>query len=166
MNLADQPLQLADGRACLLIPGKHSTLQIAVIEEFGPRFAPGATVLYLSDVLDRVEIYEKARLKQLGIVATTLDELPDVVLYHTAKDRLYFVEAGVVRRAITHKRRRDVEQLSKRCDASRIYVSAFLNFPAFGKYIPHIAWESYIWIATHPDHTIYFNGGQEMTVHE
>lgn len=32
-----------------LSPGPHNRLQVAIIEEFGPRFAPGARVLYVGD---------------------------------------------------------------------------------------------------------------------
>ncbi len=115
MNLANQPLQLADGRACLLIPGKHSALQIAIVEKFGPRFATGATVLYLSDILARATIYEKDRLGQLGIVTSTLNELSDIILYSEAKHRLYLIEVGISHRAITRRRRQALEQPMKEC---------------------------------------------------
>lgn len=47
MNMV--PVTLPDGSAVHLSPGKHNELQKAIIEEFGPRFAPGAIVLYLGD---------------------------------------------------------------------------------------------------------------------
>jgi adenine-specific DNA-methyltransferase len=34
------PLKLADGKQVYLTPGKHNELQVAVIEQFGPRYAP------------------------------------------------------------------------------------------------------------------------------
>jgi len=39
------PLRLPDGSTVYLSPGEHNALQVAIIEEFGPRFASGATVL-------------------------------------------------------------------------------------------------------------------------
>ncbi len=165
MNLANQPLQLADGRACLLIPGKHSALQIAIVEKFGPRFAIGATVLYLSDILARATIYEKDRLGQLGIVTSTLNELSDIILYSEAKHRLYLIEVGISHRAITRRRRQALEQPMKECSATRIYISAFLNHAEFGRYCHLIAWESHVWLADIPEHMIHYDGEQYIIPH-
>ena len=43
------PLKLADGQELQFSPGKHNEVQKAVVEEFGPRFAPGARLLYVGD---------------------------------------------------------------------------------------------------------------------
>jgi hypothetical protein len=43
------PVCLESGEEYTLSPGPHNELQVAIIEEFGPRFAPGATLLYLGD---------------------------------------------------------------------------------------------------------------------
>lgn len=43
------PLLIADGSTLFLSPGAHNKLQVAVVRDFGPRFAPGATVLYIGD---------------------------------------------------------------------------------------------------------------------
>jgi hypothetical protein len=40
------PLRLATGEEYHLSPGQHNQLQAAIIEEFGPRFAPGAIISY------------------------------------------------------------------------------------------------------------------------
>jgi len=41
------PVRLPNGRPLTLSPGKHNKLQAAVIEQFAPRFAPGARLLYM-----------------------------------------------------------------------------------------------------------------------
>ncbi len=79
------PLKLADGNQLYLTPGKHNELQIAVIENFGPRYAADATVLYLGDAANKSVIYERERLEQLGVQITTHDKLPDIILYHKEK---------------------------------------------------------------------------------
>lgn len=43
------PLMMESGIEYHLSPGLHNKLQVAIIEEFGPRFAPGAQVLYVGD---------------------------------------------------------------------------------------------------------------------
>jgi adenine-specific DNA-methyltransferase len=77
------PLKLADGKQLYLTPGKHNQLQIVIIENFGPRYAPSATVLYVGDTADKFVIYAKERLEQLGVPMTTHDKLPDIILCRT-----------------------------------------------------------------------------------
>ena len=48
-DLQKVKLELPTGATIQLSPGKHNALQVAVVEEFGPRFAPGAKLLYLGD---------------------------------------------------------------------------------------------------------------------
>lgn len=43
------PLQVAEGKIYKLSPGKHNKLEVAIVEDFGPRFAPGAKLIYLGD---------------------------------------------------------------------------------------------------------------------
>lgn len=165
MDQSNQPLQLADGREYLLISEIYSPLQGAIIEKFGPYFAPGAVVLYNRDILSKVVIYERGELEKLGIAPVTLDELPDIILYHAVKDRLYFIEAGIIHQAITLKRRRELERISKNCKAARIFVSAFPNFNMYRKHAANIAWNSCVWLATNPEHTIYYDGQESFAVH-
>jgi type II restriction enzyme len=165
VNQSNQLLRLADGRKFLVTQENYSALQVAIIENYGPRFAPGAIVLYISDIPDGSAIHEKGRLEKLGIIATTFEELPDFVLYLAPKDRLYFIEAGIAHRAITHKRRKVLEQISKNCKAARIYVSAFPDFSRYRKHAANIAWYSCVWLATNPDHTIYYDGEHSVAVH-
>jgi hypothetical protein len=60
-------MKLADGNQLYLTPGKHNELQIAVIENFGPRYAADAAVLYLGDAANRFVIYEQERLERVGV---------------------------------------------------------------------------------------------------
>lgn len=50
------PLKLADSSQVYFTPGKHNELQIAIIEKFGPRFAPNSTVLYVGDAANKFVI--------------------------------------------------------------------------------------------------------------
>lgn len=165
MDQSNRLLQMADGRDCFLTPGKYSTLQVAVIEKFGPCFAPGAVVLYIRDKFGKEMIYEKDELEKLGIVTVRLDKLPDIILYHAGKDRLYFIEAGGAHRAITCKRKKVFEQICKNCNVARMHVTAFPDFRMYGKYASHIAWETEVWIAEMPEHMIHYNGDRYVAIH-
>jgi adenine-specific DNA-methyltransferase len=159
------PLKLADGNQVYLTPGKHNKLQIAVIEVFGPRFAPGSTVLYLGDAANKFVIYEREQLEDLGVPITIHDKLPDIILFHEAKNWLYLIEAVTSHGPVSHKRLFELEKLLKDCKAKRIYISAFLEFAEFKRHAQHIAWETDAWIAEMPDHMIRYNGDQHMAVY-
>jgi type II restriction enzyme len=163
LDSTSKTLKLANGTQIYLAPGKHHELLIAIIEKFSSRFAPGAAVLYVGDVLNKAIIYEKERLEQLGMSITTQDRLPDIILYDETRNLLFLVEAGISHISVTHRRRRELETLLQGCDATRIYVSAFLYQADYGRNASHIAWESHVWIAEMPDHMIHYNG--DMAVH-
>jgi hypothetical protein len=75
------PLRRSDGSTIYLSAGAHNRLQVAVIEEFGPRFAPGATLLYLGDTASKNVIRDAHMLSKLNIPVTQHDKLPDIILY-------------------------------------------------------------------------------------
>jgi hypothetical protein len=51
-----------------LSPGKHNKLEAAIVEEFGPRFAPGAKLIYLGDTAKKTLILDEAAFKKLDIL--------------------------------------------------------------------------------------------------
>lgn len=152
------PLKLADGKQLYLTPGKHNELQVAIIEQLGPRYAPGATLLYLGDAANKFVIFEQERLAQLDVPITMHDKLPDVLLYDEEKNWLYLIEAVTSHGPISHKRKHELENLLKGITAQRIYVTAFLNFAEFRRHERTIAWETHVWIAEMPEHLIHYNG--------
>ena len=154
------PLRTPGGQLVHLSPGKHNQLQAKVIEHFGPRFAPGATLLYVGDTALKHVIYEAALLTELGIEITLHDKLPDIILYLRERDWLYLVEVVTSHGPVSPKRHREIETLLCNCRSQRIYVTAFSDFTAFRKYAGDIAWETEVWVADNPDHVIHFNGSK------
>lgn len=152
------PLKLADGKQFYLTPGKHNELQVAVIEQFGPRYAPGGTVLYIGDAASKFTIYEQEALERLGVPMTTHGKLPDIILYDEAKNWLYLIEAVTSHGPVSHKRKFELEKLLQQCTAKRVYVTAFLTFTYYKRHSKNIAWETEVWIAEMPEHMIHYNG--------
>ncbi len=152
------PLRVADGSTVYLSPGEHNVLQVAIIEEFGPRFAPGAMVLYVGDTAKKHVIFECDQLTRLGVPITEHDKLPDIVLYDPKKNWLFMIEAVTSHGPVSPKRHREIESFLRNCRAERVYVTAFLSINDFRKYAADIAWETEVWIAVTPDHMIHFNG--------
>jgi adenine-specific DNA-methyltransferase len=152
------PLRLTDGTIIYLSPGEHNALQVAIIEDFGPRFAPGAMVLYVGDTAKKHVIYDRDQLDRIGVPITEHDKLPDVVLFDPARNWLFLIEAVTSHGPVSPKRHREIEAFLKGCKAERVYVTAFLAIGDFRKYAADIAWETEVWIAATPDHMIHFNG--------
>jgi hypothetical protein len=157
-NLYRIDLKLPNNSMIRLSPGKHNTLQVAVIKEFGPRFAPGAALLYFGDTAHKQIVCEIATLEKLKITITEHDKLPDIVLYDGKKKWLYLIEAVTSHGPVNPKRHAEIEAMLSECPAERIYVTAFLSKADFRKYAGDIAWETEVWIADNPDHMIHFNG--------
>jgi hypothetical protein len=152
------PLTLPDGTAICLSPGEHNELQIAVIEEMGPRFAPNAAVLYVGDTAKKHVVCRSEDLARLSIPITEHDKLPDLVLYHAQRRWLFLVEAVTSHGPVSPKRYREMEAILANCLAKRIYVTAFPTKNDFRKHAADIAWETEVWIAENPEHMIHFNG--------
>lgn len=152
------PLALPSGSTVYLSPGEHNALQVAIVEQLGPRFAPGATVLYVGDTALKHAVYETEELKRLGVPITAHDKLPDVVFYWSRKNWLYLVEAVTSHGPVSPKRHRELEKMLQHCAADRVYVTAFRTIQDFRKYAADIAWETEVWLEDNPDHMIHFNG--------
>jgi adenine-specific DNA-methyltransferase len=160
------PLQLPSGKEYQLSPGAHNELQAAIIEEFGPRFAPGAQVLYVGDTADKKLHLNEEGFENINLPVPDHDKLPDVVLYDPDENWLYFIEAVTSRGPISRKRQIELENLMLGdTSAEPIYVTAFLDFSTFGKFMEELAWETEVWIANRPGHMVHFNGDKFLGPH-
>jgi hypothetical protein len=138
--------------------GDHNTLQKAIIEEFAPRFASGAEVLYIGDTETKDLVKNREVLEYLGVEITDHDKLPDIILYFSEKEWLFFIEAVTSVGPISFKRKQEIEQMTVNCKAGRVYVTAFPDNRVFKRFVDQLAWETEGWIADNPDHMIHFNG--------
>ncbi|MGN0483513.1 MAG: BsuBI/PstI family type II restriction endonuclease [Lachnospiraceae bacterium] len=142
--------------------GKHNELQKAIIEEFAPRFAPGSECLYVGDTIEKDLVKNAERMKKLGFTITLHDKMPDVVLYREDEDWIYFVEAVTSVGPMNAKRVLEIEKMTKDVKAGKIYVTAFLDFKTYKKFVEDIAWDTEVWIAEAPEHMIHLNGDRFM----
>ena len=150
------------GKEYHLSPGKHNRLQVAIIEEFGPRFAPGAKLLYLGDTANKSLLVDEDTFRELNIPLTRHDKLPDVILYDQQRQWLYLIEAVTSHGPVTPKRQVELDDMLKDCPAGLIYVSAFPDFITFRNFLTEIAWETEVWLSELPDHMIHYNGDRFM----
>jgi adenine-specific DNA-methyltransferase len=159
------PLIIGDGVEYHLSPGAHNELQVLVIEEFGPRFAPGAKVLYVGDTANKTLHIDEAGFGKLGIPIPSHDKLPDVVLYEEERNWLYLIEAVTSHGPMSPKRQLELRELLGKGQADLIYVTVFPDFNTFKNFLLDIAWETEVWIADRPTHLIHFNGDRFLGPH-
>lgn len=159
------PIRLPNGTELQLSPGAHNTVQKAVVEEFAPRFAPDAVVLYIGDTAKKNVIMDGLALEELGFRANEHDKLPDIVLFRRGKNWLYLVEAVTSHGPMSPKRVRELQERLQQSTAGLVFVSAFPDTAEFRKHMSDIAWETEVWIADIPDHLIHFNGDRFLGPH-
>lgn len=157
-NIKKIPVQLPSGKKIKFSLGLHNNLQKAIIEEFLPIYGYGAKVLYVGDTSDKYLHLDKEGLNELDFFEISHEELPDVIAYSKKKNWLYLIEAVHSSGTISELRLLQLKELTKKCKADIVYVTAFLDRKIFRKFIADIAWETEVWIADNPEHMIHFNG--------
>jgi BsuBI/PstI restriction endonuclease domain/BsuBI/PstI restriction endonuclease HTH domain len=152
------PIQIARGKTITLSPGEHSELIRTIIEEFGPRFAPGSLLIYAGDTGDKWGYFDAASLTKLGVEVDVHGKMPDVVLHFTKRNWLLLVESVTSHGPVDGKRHAELAKLFARSKAGLVYVTAFPNRAIMSRYLNEIAWETEVWVADTPSHLIHFNG--------
>ncbi len=151
-------LKLPNGQTAELSPGRHNELQVAIVKDFGPRFVPGAILVYVGDTAKKNLFLSGEIFQKLGVEISDHNKLPDVVLYDPKKNRLVLIEAVTSHGPMTPKRVVELKELFAPSKAGLIFVSTFPDFAEFRKNLRQIAWDTEVWIAEIPDHMIHYNG--------
>lgn len=138
--------------------GKHNELQKKILEEFASRFAPNSECLYVGDTIKKDLVKDEDALRKLGFSISVHNKMPDVVLYSEEKNWLFFIEAVTSVGPMDYKRKREIDEMTKKVTAGKIYITAFLDRKTYKKFFDDLAWETEVWIADEPDHMIHLNG--------
>jgi hypothetical protein len=160
------PVRIAPGKNITLSPGKHSKLIRAIIEEFAPRFAPGSELVYVGDTGDKFAHFDRNLLAILGVTVDDHGKMPDVVLYHRAKNWLLLIEAVTSHGPVDGKRRLELGRLFAGATAGLIYVTAFPDRSVMARYLADISWETEVWVADAPSHLVHFDGERFLGPYE
>jgi hypothetical protein len=105
------PMQIAEGKKIILSPGEHSELIRAILEDFGPRFAPGSVLVYAGDTGDKWGYFDAALLVELGVDVDSHGKMPDVVLHFVERNWLLLVEAVTSHGPVDGKRHAELTKL-------------------------------------------------------
>ncbi len=159
------PVQIPGGATMELSAGDHSQLIADIIQEFGPRFAPGADLIYAGDTGNKMGYFNEGQLHKLGVVVDQHGKMPDVVLYDRKRKWLLLIEAVTSHGPVDGKRHDELAKLFAGSKAGLVYVTAFPDRKLMGKYVAEIAWETEVWVSVDPDHLIHFNGDRYLGPH-
>ena len=154
------PVKVKAGYEIALSLGDHSELIRDIVENFGPRYAPGGELAYVGDTGDKHGYFDKSLLAGLAVTLDGHGKLPDVVIYMRDKNWLLLIESVTSHGPVDSKRQIELARLFKGCTAGLVYVSAFPDRKTFIRYMDVVAWESEVWIADAPTHMIHFNGSR------
>lgn len=114
--------------------------------------------LYVGDTIEKDLVKNVDKLRKLGFEITLHDKMPDVVLYCEDKNWIYFIEFVTSVGPMDPKRIKEIEDMTSKVKAEKIFITAFLDFKTFKKFSESLAWETEVWIADMPDHMIHLNG--------
>jgi len=113
-EMTQTPVILPGGASLKLSANAHSELIRSIIDEFAPRFAPGAEVLYVGDTADKWAYLNGEGLKELGVDIDPHGKMPDVILYFGERDWLLLIEAVTSVGPMSGKRHGDSKRYSRR----------------------------------------------------
>lgn len=160
------PVRMPSNEIAYINPGGQNKLIKSMVEEFCPRFAPGGQVLYIGDADSKTSNYNKELLSSLGINLDMHGKMPDLVVYQKDKNWLFLMEAVTTHGPVNPLRKKDLESLFGGSEAGIVYVSCFPNRQVLRSHLMDIAWETEVWLESHPTHMIHFNGSRFMGPYE
>lgn len=156
------PVTIRDGLEYQLSPGEHSTLMKEIVEQFAPRFADGARLIYIGDTGAKGDFFDEQSFSALNLNLDKKGKLPDVILIDDQKGWAFLIEAVTSHGPVDEKRYLELVTLFGTCELRLIFVSAFPSRNIMNKFLSTIAWETEVWVSDTPDHLIHFNGDRFM----
>lgn len=146
--------------------GPSSVISKAVVEEFTRRFLGEPGVIFLSESGNKVVARDEALAGAIGLSIPADRFLPDILLVDlTPKEPLLvFVEVVATDGPISEPRKEAFLQITREAgfkDANVAFVTAYLDRSqtSFKKTAPELAWNSFAWFASEPDHIIVLREG-------
>ena len=152
------PVKFPSGEEITLSPGGQNPLIKTVIEVFCPRFAPGATIVYVGDAENKFQHFHADYLAAVGVTIEPSAKMPDVVAHDTNRDWLLLIEAVTSTGVVDGKRRKELKDLFSGYKRGLVFVTAFDDRTTMARFLGQVSWETEVWVASDPDHLIHFNG--------
>lgn len=156
---------LPNGETRQMEAGPSSVITKAVVEVFAPRFLNDPAVLWVSESGNKVIQRDDQLAQALGLKIESDKLLPDTILVDLGPNEplIVFIEAVATAGEITETRRASLPELTIAAGfrASNVaFVTAFAdrNSGAFKRAISNLAWGSFAWCLSEPEHLIALDG--------
>jgi len=156
---------LPDGETRQMEAGPSSVITKAVVEVFALRFLRNPAVLWISESGNKIIQRDDQLAQALGLKIEVDKLLPDTILVDLApaEPLIVFVEAVATAGEISEARRTAFLELmtAARFKAEQVaFVTAFAdrNTLAFKRGISNLAWGSFAWCLSEPEHLIVLDG--------
>lgn len=157
---------LPNGETRRLAQGPSSTITKSVLESFCPRFLENAGVIFLSESGNKVVRRDEELARGIGLEIPADRYLPDILLVDLGPKTplLIFVEVVAGDGPINAHRKSAFLEITKSAgfaDENIAFVTAYQDRgrPAFRKTVAELAWNSFAWFASEPDHIIVLREG-------
>ncbi len=161
------------GETQRMAPGPSSELSKAVIEVFAPRFLEQPVVIFLSESRDKVVARHDDLARQIGLNILADKNLPDIILADLAPahPRLVFIEVVASDGPVTEQRKSALLNLAAGGGFPPehiVFVTAYFDRSRaqFKKTIDALAWDTFAWFASEPEHIIHLKSDGEILLKE
>lgn len=155
-----------NGETRRLAHGPSSIISKAVIEEFSKRFLGQSGVIFLSESGNKVLKRDDVLAKAIGLKIPADKYLPDILLVDLSPKEplIVFIEVVATDGPISASRKNAFLEITRSAgfpDSNVAFVTAYLDRgnPAFRKTVSELAWNSFAWFASEPDHIVVFREG-------
>lgn len=165
-------VKFPSGETRRMAPGVSSIISKAVIEIFAPRFLQRPGVILLSESRNKVVHRDDDLARSIGLQIEAAKNLPDIVLADLGPRHPLHVFCEVVATdgPITKERKQALSGIAEHAGFSQkhlAFVTAYLDRDgsAFKKTVASLAWNSFAWFASEPEHLIHlYEGGASQAV--
>jgi hypothetical protein len=158
-------VKLPNGETRQMEAGPSSIITQAVVEVFAPRFLNDPAVIWISESGNKVIQRDDELARELGLKIEVDKLLPDTILVDLApaEPLIVFVEAVATAGEISEARRSAFLEMMTDAgfkSGNVAFVTAFAdrNAAAFKRAIPNLAWGSFAWCLSEPEHLIILDG--------
>lgn len=149
-------------------PGPSSVISKAVVEEFTLRFLERPGVIWLSESRNKVVARDDLLAQSIGLQIDPDRNLPDIILVDLGPSEplLVFVEAVATAGQISEARRHVLMELAAdagftECQVAFVTAYPDRSRPAFRQSVSALAWRSFAWFTSEPDHIVALHRGGE-----
>jgi hypothetical protein len=156
---------LPNGETRQMEAGPSSVITKAVVEVFSGRFLKDPAVMWISESGKKTIQRDDELARSLGLEIATDKLLPDTILVDLGPQQplVVFVEAVATDGPISESRRAALLDMVMSAGfkvGEVAFVTAFQdrNAPAFKKAISNLAWGSFAWCVSEPEHLIALDG--------